>query len=163
MAVSLVGRSPNLHNHAMEVADRDRLVSAIGRALAPASEVQAALLFGSRATGRARPDSDIDVAVLLEPATAATEDPRSLLRRLLEALATELSADRTDLVILNDAPPALAFQVLKYGVPAFEREPLALHRFRVRTYGKHADYAPVESFFREVTRRRVLGGTRHGG
>jgi predicted nucleotidyltransferase len=147
------------YNGAMEEAAPRRLLDAIARALAPLDEVQAALLFGSRATGRARPESDIDVAVLLRQ-----ESPEggTSLQQLLGALSQELAADRLDVVILNTAPPALAFQVLKYGAVAFERDVRHLHRFRVRTYGAHADYEPVERFFREVIKRRALGGVGRG-
>lgn len=143
----------------MEEAAPQRLLEAIARALSPLDEVQAALLFGSRATGKARPDSDVDVAVLLshESSNVGAE-----LRRLVGALTGEVAADRLDVVILNGAPPALAFQVLKYGVVAFERDVRPLHRFRVRTYGAHADYEPVERFFREVTKRRAISGVSGG-
>lgn len=141
------------------MSEQQELSSAIARALEPLPEVRAALLFGSRARGRARHDSDVDVAVLLDPSLAPT-DSRARLVRLLDALHGELAADRVDLVILNDAPPALAFQVLKHGVVALERDRVDLHRFRVRTYSRHADYEPVERFFREVTRKRALGGGR---
>jgi predicted nucleotidyltransferase len=127
----------------------------------PLDEVRAALLFGSRARGRARPDSDIDVAVLLTRTAAADEG--AALRRLLGALACELAADRIDVVILNHAPPALAFQVLKYGRKVFARDRTELLAFRARTYSAHADYAHVERFFREATKRRLLGtGGSHG-
>jgi hypothetical protein len=48
---------------------------------------------------------------------------------------------------------------------ALERDAVALHRFRVRTYSRHADYEPVERFYRQVTRRRALasGGGEAGG
>jgi hypothetical protein len=75
----------------------------------------------------------------------------------LGALSGELAADKLDIVVLNHAPPALAFQVLKHGRVALERDPADLLRFRVRVYSAHADYAHVERFFREVTRRRILG------
>jgi len=131
------------------------LLQAVRRALVPVAEVQAALVFGSHASGRARTDSDIDVAVLLAP-EAARLPALERTRALLAALGRELAADHVDLVVLNEAPPALAFQVLKHGRVAFEREPSALHRFRVRTYARHADFELVERFFRDVTRRRAL-------
>lgn len=137
------------------------MLEAIRRALDPLSEVRAALLFGSHAKGRAQPGSDIDVAVLLAPGW----DLRSrelTLRNLLGALARELAADRLDIVILNDAPPALAFQVLKHGRVAFERDRRDLHRLRVRTYSAHSDYEPVERFFRERTKARALAGLEGG-
>jgi hypothetical protein len=84
------------------------------------------------------------------------------LRRSIEALAVHVAADRLDIVILNDAPPALAFQVLKRGKLAFERDRTALHRFRVSTYARHSDFESTERFFRAVTRRRALGGASRG-
>jgi uncharacterized protein len=139
----------------------DVLLDRIQRAVAPLPEVQAALLFGSRAIGRARTDSDIDVAVLLDR-TRTPDDPSARTRRLLGALALELAADRIDLVVLNEAPPALAFQILKYGKVAFERERSFLHRLRVRVYSQHSDFEPTERFFREQVKRRALAEVRRG-
>lgn len=136
------------------------LLEAISRALEPLQEVRAALLFGSQATGRARSDSDIDVAVLLDPASVSLRTEH--LRRVLGALSHELASDRLDLVILNDAPPMLAFQILKHGRVAFERDARDLHRLRVRTYSAHADYEHVERFFRAATKARALAGLQRG-
>ena len=141
--------------------DRAQLLRAIATALAPVEEVRAALLFGSRASGRARKDSDIDVAVLLSPEVAGSAG-KDALERLIAALAAELAADRVDVVILNTAPPALAFQVLKHGLVAFERDRRDLHRFRVHTYDVHADYAHVERLFRAAVRRRLAAGAGRG-
>jgi uncharacterized protein len=132
------------------------LLAAVRRAVAPVAEVSAALVFGSRARGRARADSDIDVGILLGGGLGPS-DRKAQLARLFRALGKELAADRLDVVILNEASPALAFQVLEHGAVAFERNPAELHRFRVLTYRRHADYEPVERLFREATRRRALG------
>jgi len=56
----------------------------------------------------------------------------------------------------------LAFQVLKNGKLAFERHRVALLRFRVRTYARHADYEWTERFFRDVTRQRALAKASRG-
>jgi predicted nucleotidyltransferase len=137
------------------------LLSRVKRALLPMAGVRAALVFGSRATGRARPDSDIDIAVLLETAPGPDER-KGVLWSLLTALGSELRSDRVDLVLLNEAPPKLAFEVLKQGRVVFERDPVELHRLRVRTYSRHADYEPVERFFREVTKRRAQAPVSRG-
>jgi predicted nucleotidyltransferase len=139
----------------------ERLLRAVADAAESAPEIQAAFLFGSQATGRAHADSDIDVALLVDAASARTA-ARDRTRRLLGLFGAHLAADRLDLVILNDAPPALAFQVLKNGKLAFERDRTALHRFRVNTYARHADFEPTERFFRAVTRRRALGEAPRG-
>jgi uncharacterized protein len=145
----------------MEERDADPLLRAVASAAESLPEIQAAFLFGSQTSGRARVDSDVDVAVLVDGAPARV-DARTLLRRVIEALAAHVAADRLDVVILNTAPPALAFQVLKRGKLAFERDRTALHRFRVRTYARHSDFEPTERFFRAATRRRALAGASRG-
>lgn len=131
------------------------LLERLSRALEQLPEIDAAILFGSRATGQARSESDIDVAVLLT-SEGRKADRAQLYRRLFAALGREVAADRVDAVILDDAPPALAFRVLRDGKVVLSRDPVTLHRFRVRTYSRHADYAHVERFFRRVTRERAL-------
>lgn len=132
-----------------------RICAAIERALADDAEVAAAFLFGSHAVGRARPESDVDVAVLLRQDPVSGERYR-VVRRLLAELATELAGERLDLVLLNHAPPVLAFRVLRDGLVALSRDPVGLHRFRVRTYRLHADLAAAEALFRRATRERVV-------
>ena len=146
---------------AMVGATAEELVHAVAGALEPVGAVRAALLFGSQATGAAHADSDIDVAVLLDHAPEGPKRSR-VLRTVIEALGTTLRADRLDVVILNDAPPMLAFHALRDGRVALCRDPVELHRFRVRTWSRHADYEPVERFFREAVKRRALLGGAHG-
>lgn len=134
-------------------ADPD-LVARVAKALESQEGVAAAYVFGSRARGTARSDSDIDVALLLD-ASPAKHERASLIRDLVGELGRELAADRVDLVLLNDAPPVLAFHALKAGVLALCRDEVALHRFKVATYGRHADREPTERLFRDVTRRRA--------
>jgi predicted nucleotidyltransferase len=145
----------------MTLPGHDPLFVAVGRAMETLPEVQAAFVFGSQATGRARADSDIDVAVLLD-AVIAPVDKHSRLKRVFMALGAYVAADRLDVVVLNDAPPALAFQVLKRGKQVFVRNQVAVHRFLVATYSRHSDFEWTERFFREVTRRRASTGNAGG-
>ncbi len=131
-----------------------QLLGALRAALEPMPQVVAALLFGSRARGSARDDSDVDVAILLR-AAPRDEGRYRVVRELLDAFYGHVSSEQLDLVLLNDAPPALAFQVLKHGTMVVCRDDVAMHRFRVRTYRVHADYEPVERLFRRVTRERA--------
>ena len=104
--------------------------------------MQAAYIFGSVAQGRARPDSDIDIAVLVSPSLPVR---RALSYRL--TLASDLGAalGRSDvqLVILNQAPPLLAQRVLSLGTLVFERSPAARVRFQVQVARRYADAVPT--------------------
>ena len=50
----------------MANAASDELVADLAERLKPEADVAVAYLFGSRARGTARPNSDVDVAVLLD-------------------------------------------------------------------------------------------------
>lgn len=70
-------------------------------------KVSSAWLFGSHAHGRARHDSDVDIAILTFSPLSSEE-----LLRLSADLSWELREDRVDLVELNQASPILAFEAI---------------------------------------------------
>ncbi|MEK7439746.1 MAG: nucleotidyltransferase domain-containing protein [Chloroflexota bacterium] len=111
-----------------------------------------AYLFGSHAKGTARASSDVDIAVLLPYDT-----PRSKFFDVRLALTNELMSllhkNEIDLVVLNEATPLLAYQVVKYGKAVYENE--AAHpatTFAVYTLNRYADTAP----FREVQQQYLF-------
>jgi predicted nucleotidyltransferase len=112
--------------------------------LAAERDVLVAYLFGSRARGTARAGSDTDVAVLL----AEPVDPH---RRQLELGAAV--GPGTDVVVLNDAPVALAYRVLRDGVLLLSRDDPARVRHWARTVDRYLDTAPL--------RRTLDAGLRH--
>lgn len=75
-----------------------------------AAGVRFAYLFGSRATGTARPDSDADIAIVVHT-------PLDLLAEsvLAERLAEALDVPAVDLVDLGRAPLRLVGRVLTEG------------------------------------------------
>lgn len=91
-------------------------------------EILFAYLFGSRADGRPRPDSDWDVAVFVRPDVSERE--RFDLRLRLGLELEEIG--QADVVVLNDAPPLLAQSALK-GRRVLVRDKTALVRFFVKT------------------------------
>jgi predicted nucleotidyltransferase len=142
----------------MASGDESHLLSeALARGAAELADADAVILFGSWARGRARADSDVDVAVLMRQRPHASER-LALSRCIVTTLAKQVAADRLHVVILNDAPPVLAFEVLRFGRVIVCRDPVALHRFRVRTYRMRADYEHVERLFRQRTAQMA----RHG-
>ena len=85
-----------------------RIISLLARYFEKRSEVIAAYLFGSRAEGVARADSDADIAVLTDPLP-----PDSLKYRLEIMEETgRLIRLNTEIVLLNEAPTLLRFQVI---------------------------------------------------
>jgi len=126
----------------------------IVRSLRGSDRVVAVFLFGSQAKGRVHAGSDVDIAVLLDQPPRATER-YEVIREILTRLASREMAEQADLVLLNDAPPALAFRILRDGKLLFCHDDVTLHRFRVRTYDLHADLAWLEKRFNRATFERA--------
>lgn len=117
-------------------------------------EIAFAYLFGSRAEGTPRENSDWDVAVAFSEELRAEERFRLQLR--LAADLEELG--RVDLVILNDAPPLLAHRAIS-GKRLLVRDEVALVRFSVRTVAMYADQKPWREAFRRARQQRLQEGT----
>lgn len=81
-------------------------------------EVQLLVLFGSAARGQLRPDSDIDVGVLLTDSAADS----AAARMRVEGQLSVTCVRPLDFVVINHAPPQLRFEIAK-GEVLFERRP----------------------------------------
>ncbi len=77
-------------------------------------EVAGAYLFGS-ALGQCRPDSDIDVGILLAPGVSYSEKEAEIIQaEILDELPL-LKTHSFDLVILNKASAIFAYRVISQG------------------------------------------------
>lgn len=79
---------------------------ALRKALAGLPGIRVAILFGSQASGTAAPDSDIDLAILLDSPMSAEQK-----RTTIERVAAELGCP-VDIVDLFDAPEPILGEVL---------------------------------------------------
>lgn len=128
----------------------------IVEALVARPEVVFAVLFGSRANDRARPDSDWDIAVFLDEALDASSRFR-VRRELAAALEPDITVD---VVVLNDAPPLLAHRGLT-GDLLVDRDRAQYVRFFVRTLGASHDEAYARRIHADARRERLIAGS-HG-
>jgi predicted nucleotidyltransferase len=101
----------------------DATLRAIEGALAPLDQILVAYVFGSRARGTARPDSDLDLAIALPRDLADTERGRVKLQ-VIDALTAALGAlgERADIVDLDRAGSAVAFSAISGGQCVFVRD-----------------------------------------
>lgn len=72
-----------------------------------------AYLFGSQATGKASRLSDIDLALYLNESTVKSE--RFEIRLDVTAELNSMMKNPVDVIILNDVPLSLRYEVLKHG------------------------------------------------
>ncbi len=113
-----------------------------------------ALVFGSEARGTAREGSDLDVAVGLVPGAAMA--PREL--GSLVADLEQASGRAIDLVLLEEAPPSLAYRVFRDGQIVLERDRAALVERKTRAILEYLDFRPLE----EIAVRGVLAAAADG-
>jgi predicted nucleotidyltransferase len=119
--------------------------------------VIAAYLFGSRARGTARPDSDVDVALLLA-ATVATEDYLDLQLRAARLLANESGVGNLDVVVLNDAPLPLRGRVIRDRQVVYSTDEAARVEYESLTAREFGDFQiHAEALDRELLRRHATG------
>jgi predicted nucleotidyltransferase len=101
-------------------------------------EVGLLVLFGSRARGTERADSDLDLGVL-------RSDDRAMSLGELGRLQSDLgcwSGHDTDVVDLARADALLRFEMVSDGRPLYEAEPGSWTGFVARTLIDHDDIAP---------------------
>ena len=120
--------------------------------------VRLAYLFGSQATRRTHPGSDIDIAVLL--GESLTPDERFAERlRLLGDLSRIFGTDHVDLVMLNEASPLLAYEALRHGVLLYCADAQMRIEFQVRTLRAYEDTMPLRRILSEAMVARLKAGT----
>lgn len=120
------------------------------------ADVVAAYVFGSQAQGLARPQSDIDLAVLL----AEGMDRSARFEKRLELMAAlpAFSRRAIDVIILNDAPPLLCHQALSQGRLVFERSAAERIQFEIRADKIFFDLKPLQTFFAQAMLEEIRGG-----
>jgi len=116
------------------------MLEALRRALDVEADVAYALVFGSRARGRERPGSDVDIAIELRP--GAPRDVHAL-GRLLARLESAVSV-RVDVVLLDEAPSPVAYRAFRDGQVVVERDRAALAARKARAILEYLDFRPIE-------------------
>src|SRR5215831_12068573 len=126
----------------MSVPDIHTAAERIAHLLASKPEILAAYIFGSVARGRARANSDIDVAVLLD-AKFMKQRPLTYRTDLIIEAGSALETFDVDVVVLNEAAPALAHSVITKGKLVFERSRSARVAFQVQNLNQFLDLEPI--------------------
>ena len=116
-----------------------------------------AYVFGSQATGRTHPESDIDLGMFLE-GSIRPEQRHALRLKLLGMLSRILKTDKVDLVILNEAPPLLAYEVLRTGLLVYCSNENARVEFQVRTLQAYEETIPLRRILSEAMAERLKTG-----
>lgn len=143
----------------------DDLAQRVSAALAPVEAVRVAYLFGSRAAGRARPQSDLDLAVRFDAGLDGRG--RELARRAVVARLTDaLGAlgEKTDVVDLDLADSAVGFRAIRDGRCVLARDRAERVLLEARVARRYDDDGPRRELFRRAAIRvaRDLAETSRG-
>lgn len=125
----------------------DDLHERLRQLLSGCDDLAAAWLFGSRARGRERAGSDVDLGILLR------DDPPPTLEGLRLDLQDDLAGALgrpVDLVVLNRAPADLVHRVLRDGELLIENDPSRRVRFEVARRAEYFDLLPVLRRYRRT-------------
>ena len=136
----------------MVAMDVERESAALREAFAADPVVVAAWLFGSVASGRATPSSDVDFAVLLSADAPRGLDRLVLLDTIAERIAwvLNLSEQRIDVVALDGQGPVFQHTVLRTGRLVFESDARERIRFACSVVRRYLDFKPVLDIFDRV-------------
>lgn len=114
--------------------------AAIGDALADVPRVAFAVVFGSSACGTAHARSDVDVAL----GFGRGRRPEAYELGAIVSRLEEAAGRNVDVVVLDDAPPGLAYRVFRDGVTVLVRDRSALVERKARSILEYLDFRPVE-------------------
>lgn len=119
------------------------------------TDIEFAVLFGSLASGRATPMSDIDIAVYFSGAKNTLE----LADRQIDitcAVMRFYKINLADVVVLNTAHPFLKFQVVKYGRPIYVNNEKAYYQFKASALGLYQDIKPMYALYDNMARNSLM-------
>lgn len=112
-----------------------------------------AYLFGSYATGMEGPQSDIDLAVHLNEVDG---DKRFDIRlRLIRSVLSKYKIEHADVIILNDAPLRLYYNIIKSGIIIYSDDELKRMREETRVISLYLDRKYYEERHTEIALRQI--------
>lgn len=112
-------------------------------------DVNALFAFGSLATGTLMPLSDLDFGILLNNRLDKNQRFDKHIQ-LIGVFTDTFRTDDIDLIILNDAPKRMAFQILKTGKMLACKNTAALTSFRERLVKEYLDFKCMKDSFDAV-------------
>ena len=133
----------------------DEITAAVGGGLERFPQLTFAVLFGSAAAGRMRPDSDIDVAVYgAAGGRLEIEQDREIDRETELQIALERATQRNvELLILNRAPATVCAAALTTGRIVLMRDRAFYTRYLLAVTSAATDFLQTEGEYRAIRGR----------
>lgn len=140
---------------------KDQIIEKLRPVFESNKKIELAYLFGSTAKDKLTPISDIDVAILINK-NVDKKSWRQLRIQLIGQIMDALLTNDVDLVILNDSPILLRYEVIKNGALLTCKSLEIKHRFFVQTTKEYCDTNRLREFHIAAAKQRALSGIRRG-
>ncbi|MBI1870252.1 MAG: nucleotidyltransferase domain-containing protein [Chlamydiae bacterium] len=121
-------------------------------------EIQIAYLFGSLAKGEDHPESDVDLAILLNETSSPSQTSYRYKAELISELMSFLKTKRIDLSILNESPLLLCFNVVHDGILLHSKNEIMRIQFEARTMSFYFDQEYYYRRHAELALERIARG-----
>ena len=128
------------------------LLAKLRAAVASGPRLHLAVLFGSQATGKASPGSDVDLGILPFDAGMSIGDELAFASALSAVTGTEV-----DLVRLDGTPPLLGREIARVGVCVLEAAPGAFAAWRAAAISEWIDFDEIIAPHRARFLERLAG------
>lgn len=128
------------------------MIEGLKKMLQTKKNIVFAYLYGSRAKGTSRPDSDIDIAIYLSE-KMTTDEYLDLKMELSEDLTKDV-----DLILLNEASPLLKFEVYQNHKVIFSKDKDAETSFKVKTIFEYNDFKKYIDYSHKKRINRIKKG-----
>jgi predicted nucleotidyltransferase len=143
----------------MDANETEALIQRMRPVLARYPQIAAAWLFGSAGRGELRPDSDIDVGILLLDPKATAADEYMMIGDLIARLEVVTAPRPVDVVLLEHQGPVFAHQALVDGRLICEPDRERRIAFEASTVMRGIDFRPTWEIAQkgqlEALRRRL--------
>lgn len=131
--------------------------------LAIKNNILIAILFGSQAKGDNNQDSDVDIAFLFEDQFLSNKNVLELRSEFISVFSSKIKKD-CDIIFINQAPPLLKYQAVKYGKEIYRDDDFDYGSFYSRALKEYFDFKYYQDYHNEELLQRIKkGGKVNGG
>lgn len=132
---------------------KEALISRLAEFFRSQEDVELAYLFGSYSKGKQGPLSDIDIGVYLSRKLDKKERFEKRLE-LIGSLCTLLQTNDLDIIVINDSPPVLNFEIIEPNCLIYEKTHNLKVEVEVSIMSAYYDRKPHEEFFNRAFVKR---------
>jgi len=114
------------------------------------NKVGLVLLFGSRITGTAHPESDIDIGIVFEDEKAKSRNPLDVYDDLYQISSSAFKVLNSDIIYLREAPLSLQSKAINEGKIIYQKSAKFSADYKEEVMIKYFDFQYVKNYFNKV-------------